>query len=262
MKDLLDLAIEASLKAGDAILNIYEQDTISSEIKDDNSPLTQADIASHETIMEYLNTTSIPVLSEEGRNIPYKERSTWELLWIVDPLDGTKEFIKRNGEFTVNIALIRDHMPILGVVYAPAIKELYFAESSLGAFKITGVDSDMSPDYIQKASTQLPVRNTDRPFTVVASRSHLSEETSEFIEQLRKQHGEIQSISKGSSLKLCMVADGSADCYPRFAPTMEWDTAAGHTICKYAGYKVTDRVTEKEMIYNRENLLNNWFLVH
>lgn len=262
MKDLLNLAIEAALQAGEAILKVYSQDTISSENKDDNSPLTQADLASHETIMTFLSGTSIPVLSEEGRGIPYQERSSWKHLWIVDPLDGTKEFIKKNGEFTVNIALIEDQIPILGVVYAPAIGELYFAERSMGAFKsLTSTDYQSISEILNKA-IKLPVQDYDRPFTVVASRSHLSEETSLFIEELRQKHGTIESISKGSSLKLCMVADGSADCYPRFAPTMEWDTAAGHAICKYAGFKVTDRSTEKEMIYNRENLLNNWFLVH
>lgn len=262
MKQLLHLAIEASLKAGEAIMQIYEQDEFTTEVKSDNSPLTQADLASHDTIMSYLAGTEIPVLSEEGKDIPFQDRSNWELLWIVDPLDGTKEFIKRNGEFTVNIALIRDHIPVLGVVYAPAIRELYFAERSTGSYKVTNLLTDSSVDNLIKSAVELPVKDEQRSFTVVASRSHLSEETSQFIEELKKKHGTIDSISKGSSLKLCMVADGSADCYPRFAPTMEWDTAAGHAICKFAGFDVTDQVTGKEMIYNRENLLNNWFLVH
>jgi 3'(2'), 5'-bisphosphate nucleotidase len=262
MKQLLDLAIEASLKAGEAILEIYDADIISSETKKDDSPLTKADIASHETIIAYLKNTSIPVLSEEGQEIPYEERSKWNRLWIVDPLDGTKEFIKRNGEFTVNIALIEDQIPVLGVVYAPAINELYFAAVTIGAFKTTVLNPENTLDEIKKAAIALPAKDPNRPFTVVASRSHLSVETAEFIDSLQKEHGFIESISKGSSLKLCMVAEGSANCYPRFAPTMEWDTAAGHAICKYAGFSVTDIKTSKEMLYNRENLLNNWFLVH
>lgn len=262
MLELLNRSIEAALKAGDAIMEIYNADIITSETKKDDSPLTKADIASHETIIRFLKETSIPVLSEEGREIPYDERSTWNRLWIVDPLDGTKEFIKRNGEFTVNIALIEDQIPVLGVVYAPAIRELYFADVLNGSFKAINLNTEKTIDEIKATAISLPNKNNNRPFTVVASRSHLSMETEQFIDALRKEHGEIESISKGSSLKLCMVAEGSADCYPRFAPTMEWDTAAGHAICKYAGFNVTDRVTEKEMLYNRENLLNNWFLVH
>lgn len=256
----LKLALEAALKAGEAIMTVYNSDSFEVEIKSDQSPLTKADRISHGIIAEYLKQTNIPVLSEEGKMIPFEERSSWDLLWIVDPIDGTKEFIKRNGEFTVNIALIQRGLPILGVVYAPAIQELFFAEESIGAYKQVILPENTLEEILQNAS-KLPLPKGNRPFTVVASKSHLSEETAAYIEELRSQHGALESISKGSSLKLCMVAEGLADCYPRYAPTMEWDTAAGQAICRFAGKTVKDLKTGVEMVYNRAELLNNWFLV-
>lgn len=256
----LKLALKAALEAGEAIMDVYNSDSFDIEIKHDQSPLTKADRISHKIIVAELNKTGIPVLSEEGKMIAFSERESWNLLWIVDPIDGTKEFIKRNGEFTVNIALIEKGLPILGVVYAPAINELYFADELLGAFKQTIAGEIQLDELVQNAS-KLPLPSSNRPFTVVASKSHLSEETAAFIEELRNKHGHLESISKGSSLKLCMVADGTADCYPRYAPTMEWDTAAGQAICRFAGKLVKDLKTGSEMKYNREELLNNWFLV-
>lgn len=260
MNELLKIAIEAALEAGKVIMEIYETDDFGIDMKSDNSPLTKADIASHNVILSYLEKTGIPVLSEEGKNIPYEERKDWMKLWIVDPIDGTKEFIKRNGEFTVNIALIENNIPVLGVVLTPALNELYFASKEIGSFKVNtlGID-DLS--QLKVKAEKLPLKSDRLTYTVVASRSHMSPETEEFITELEKEHGAINTITKGSSLKLCMVAEGQADCYPRFAPTMEWDTAAGQTICMYAGFSVIDWSTKKEMIYNRENLLNNWFLV-
>jgi 3'(2'), 5'-bisphosphate nucleotidase len=262
MQKNLEIAITAALEAGIEIMKIYETEDFSVEFKKDDSPLTKADIASNECIMKYLEKTGIPVLSEEGKEIPYEERKNWNQLWIVDPIDGTKEFIKRNGDFTVNIALIENHIPVLGVIYVPALKELYFSSRESGSFKIEAVDHSSTFDHIFQNAQNLPLKTDRSKYTVVASRSHLSQETKDFIDQLILEHGEVESISKGSSLKLCMVAEGSADCYPRFAPTMEWDTAAGQAICKYAGFMVEDRSTGKEMIYNRPELLNNWFLVY
>lgn len=259
MQQLLDIAIQASLKAGDAIMSIYKTGDFGVDMKSDNSPLTKADLASHEIILSYIEKTGIPVLSEEGKNISYEERKNWNSLWIVDPIDGTKEFIKRNGEFTVNIALIENNVPVLGVVYTPALNEMYFASKEIGSFKVTIEKSLNVQELIQKAK-KLPLQTGRTKYTVVASRSHMSPETEEFIKELENEHGEVETISKGSSLKLCMVAEGKADCYPRFAPTMEWDTAAGQAICMYAGFKVTDWTTKNEMIYNRKELLNNWFL--
>ncbi|MFC3809470.1 3'(2'),5'-bisphosphate nucleotidase CysQ [Lacihabitans lacunae] len=260
--ELLDIAIKASMDAGDAIMTIYNSDDFGIETKGDNSPLTKADLVAHKEIVAQLGITNIPVLSEEGKNIPYEERKNWEKLWIVDPIDGTKEFIKKNGEFTVNIALIENQIPILSVVFAPATGELYYAEKSIGSFKTLIIDGEDSLLDIKDKGQKLPIDAGRKNYTVVASKSHLSIETEDYIADLKKEHGEIEVISRGSSLKLCMVAEGLADCYPRFAPTMEWDTAAGQGICLYAGRQVLDWQTKDLILYNRENLLNNWFLVN
>ena len=257
----LKTAIEAALQAGKAILEIYHSGDFDIEIKGDNSPLTKADIASHNEIMSFLTKTNIPLLSEEGRAISYEERKEWNQLWIVDPIDGTKEFIKRNGEFTVNIALIEDQKPILAVIFVPAKGELYFSTKEMGAFKVTVDLENYDVDMIISNGNKLPLERKDKTFTIVASRSHMSPETEAYVQEMRDIHGEIHLISKGSSLKLCMVAEGAADCYPRFAPTMEWDTAAGQAICEHAGFQVIDWTTKENMIYNRKQLLNNWFLV-
>ncbi len=259
---LLEIALKASLAAGKRIMEIYDNEDFEVEAKGDDSPLTKADLASHEIIMEYLKETDIPVLSEEGKDLSYEERKAWKRLWIVDPIDGTKEFIKKNGEFTVNIALVVDQAPVLGVIYVPALQELYYAEKKTGSFKLEGITHFSSLEDITSKAQRLPLTTNSKQYTVVASKSHLSPETVEYIKSLEKEHGEVASISKGSSLKLCMVAEGQADCYPRFAPTMEWDTAAGQAICMYAGKTVTDYTSKASMLYNRENLLNNWFLVH
>ena len=261
MQTKLKTAIFASLEAGKRIMEIYTSEDFEVELKADESPLTKADKEAHLIIVKALRDIQIPILSEEGKSIPYEERKEWKQLWIVDPIDGTKEFIKRNGEFTVNIALINEGYPILGVIYVPAKKELYFASEGLGSFKMENIVS--SEDFLEKEdfAEKLPLNYEKNKFTVVASKSHLSQETKDYIATLQENHGEIDMISKGSSLKLCMVAEGKADCYPRFAPTMEWDTAAGQAICHYAGKTVIDYNTKTTMRYNRENLLNNWFIV-
>ena len=259
---LLHTAIIAALEASKEIFEIYHSGAFDIEIKGDNSPLTKADTASHNVIMSYLETTNIPVLSEEGRDISYQERKDWKQLWIVDPIDGTKEFIKRNGEFTVNIALIENQRPIIGVIYVPVTGELYFSSKKLGAFKVKVDLEDYDLEALLSKGNKLPLQRENKTFTIVASRSHMSTETREYIQQMREIHGDVKLISKGSSLKLCMVAEGAANCYPRFAPTMEWDTAAGQAICEHAGVKVIDWDTKKNMLYNRKELLNNCFLVN
>jgi 3'(2'), 5'-bisphosphate nucleotidase len=261
MNKLLDLAIRAALEAGLEILKIYNSQDLGIELKADESPLTKADIASNNLITSYLQTTKIPILSEEGRAIPYDERKHYAQLWIVDPIDGTKEFINRNGEFTVNIALIENGKTKLGVIYVPVLNELYFASENFGSFKANGIKPNTEIKEIMPKALPLPVHAKREKYTVVASRSHLTQETADYIKQLEQTFGEVEVISKGSSLKLCLIAEGIADCYPRFAPTMEWDIAAGHAICKYAGVEVIDMSTKSEMQYNRENLRNNWFLV-
>tara|TARA_B100000787_G_scaffold147982_1_gene119251 strand:- start:52 stop:843 length:792 start_codon:yes stop_codon:yes gene_type:complete len=261
MKQLLHTAITAALEAGKAILEIYHSGEFDIEIKGDNSPLTRADIASHNVIMSFLKKTGIPVLSEEGRDISYQERKDWKQLWIVDPIDGTKEFIKRNGEFTVNIALIEDQKPRIGVIFVPVTGELYFSTKEIGAFKVTVDLDNFDIQTLISNGNKLPLLREDKIFTLVASRSHMSPETETYVQEMKEKHGAVNLISKGSSLKLCMVAEGTANCYPRFAPTMEWDTAAGQAICEHAGFKVIDWGTKEKMLYNREELLNHWFLV-
>jgi 3'(2'), 5'-bisphosphate nucleotidase len=257
----LEVAIKAALDAGQAILNIYNSDDFDVTRKGDDSPLTKADLASHDVIVSYLEQTRIPILSEEGKSIPFRDRQEWRQLWIVDPIDGTKEFIKRNGEFTVNIALVREGLPVLGVIFAPASGELYYSDQDSGAYKVEGVLGNEALSNLGPRAKKLPLQHGKRPFTIVASRSHMSPETQDYVDQMRKVHGEVELISKGSSLKLCMVAEGKADCYPRFAPTMEWDTAAGQAICMHANFDVIDWKTKATMRYNREDLLNAWFLV-
>ena len=258
---LLTTAIEAALEAGKVILEIYKSDDFEVEIKGDNSPLTKADKASHNTLVSYLEKTGVPILSEEGKAIPFKERKNWKQLWILDPIDGTKEFIKRNGEFTVNIALVAEQKTVLGVIFVPALGDLYFSTLALGSFKINVDLNSYSIETILEAADKLPLQREDKTFTIVASRSHMSAETEDYVVEMKAKHGTVNLISKGSSLKLCMVAEGQADCYPRFAPTMEWDTAAGQAICEHAGFKVIDLNTKKDMMYNKEELLNKWFLV-
>lgn len=261
-------AIDAALKAGEEIRSIYEDPASDFEIerKADNSPLTIADRKAHETIVAILNETPFPVLSEEGKHLDYEIRRQWDTLWIVDPLDGTKEFIKRNGEFTVNIALVQNSVPVMGVIYVPVKSELYFAVEGMGAYKlvgqITGLEDDsVTLEQLIEKSERLPVKVERDHFVIVASRSHLTPETETYIADLKKKHSRVELISSGSSLKICLVAEGMANVYPRFAPTMEWDTAAGHAIARAAGMEIYQAGKDEPLQYNKENLLNPWFIV-
>jgi 3'(2'), 5'-bisphosphate nucleotidase len=262
MRDLLNVSVVAAVEAGKKILEVYEQD-FEVETKTDNSPLTIADKQSHEVIKKALASTGFPLLSEEGKELDYKDRNSWETFWLVDPLDGTKEFIKKNGEFTVNIALVKKGMPILGVVYVPVTGVLYYAAEGMGSFctTISKHFSAVALNDVFENATALPSAQKPAIYTVVASRSHNTAETDAFIDEKRKEHGEVNLISSGSSLKLCLVAEGKAQVYPRLAPTMEWDTAAGHAVAKFAGCAVYNYETKKEVVYNKEKLLNPWFVV-
>lgn len=258
----LQTAIQASLQAGKVIMQVYNT-AFNVEIKDDKSPLTEADKKANDTINSFLKPTEIPIISEENKQTDYSIRKNWDTCWVVDPVDGTKEFIKRNGEFTVNIALIKNGSPILGVIYVPAVKTIYFADASTGeAFKteLNSHDSSLK-DVLKKAIKLQPKENTTNLVEVVGSRSHMSQETLDYVEELKKEGKEVSIVSKGSSLKFCLVAEGNADVYPRFAPTMEWDTAAGQAICNAIGVEVISKETNKPLLYNKENLLNPWFLV-
>ena len=259
MRELLSLAIEASLLAGKSILAVYSAD-FSVETKADQSPLTEADRQSHQVIRDYLLNTQLPFLSEEGKAINYDQRKNWETFWLVDPLDGTKEFIKKNGEFTVNIALIRDGIPVAGVVFVPVTGVLYFGSLEDGSFRYNVEGEPTTVEILAKA-TRLPGKQLPSVYTIVASRSHSSAETESFILDKEKKYGEVTLISAGSSLKLCLVAEGKASVYPRLAPTMEWDTAAGHAVASFAGCRVYNYLTNEELHYNKPDLLNPWFVV-
>ena len=249
LQKLCEVAKEAAIAAGEEILNIYHSGDFSIEAKADNSPLTLADKAAHHKIESFLSKTGLPILSEEGRDIPFEERKGWEYFWMVDPLDGTKEFIKKNGEFTVNIALIHNDESILGVVYPPVLNELYWAIKGSGSFKLHN-------DETQQIRSSEKMMNAPS-LKVVASRSHMSQETQDFVDELDSP----EIVSKGSSLKFLLVASGAADVYPRFGPTMEWDTAAAHVIVSEAGGSVLLEDQESQLSYNKENLLNPYFIV-
>lgn len=271
--NILFTAIRAALQAGAEIMKVYTDPNADFEIekKADNSPLTIADRKSHAIIAGWLADTPYPILSEEGKKIPTKERQSWKELWVVDPLDGTKEFIKRNGEFTVNIAYVKNGAPEAGVIYIPVKEELFFADTEKGAYKLSNEDGRLTRinenkepgctlEVLIEKAQKLPYPTPHEGFMIVASRSHLNAETEEYIERMKKEHAKVETVSKGSSLKLCLIAEGVADVYPRFAPTMEWDTAAGHAIIRAAGKEVYQANTDKPLVYNKEDLLNPWFI--
>ncbi|WP_299223968.1 3'(2'),5'-bisphosphate nucleotidase CysQ [uncultured Psychroserpens sp.] len=262
MNPNLKLAIEASLRAGEVIMKVYDS-AFDVELKDDKSPLTEADKKANDVINSYLINTDFPVISEENKQVAYQQRKEWSTCWVVDPVDGTKEFIKRNGEFTVNIALVTEGKPNLGVIYVPASKMLYAGNVSANlGFKAQLESHDTSIDDVFKLAQPLEPKNGNgNQIQVVGSRSHMSPETLDFIETIKNTGKQVEVVSKGSSLKFCLIAEGNADVYPRFAPTMEWDTAAGQAICNAVGVEVISKETNKPLLYNKENLLNPWFVV-
>jgi len=263
--NLLITAINASVRAGKLILDVYNSNEFQVNLKSDKTPLTLADRKAHTEILNSLTKTRIPTLSEEGRNILFEERRGWEYFWLVDPLDGTKEFIKRNGEFTVNIALIHNGYPIIGVIYVPVLKELYFALKGEGAFKVSSIepiiDSNLTYENVTQSAIQLAGKAKHDKLIVLSSRSHMNQETEDFIANLQKKHGEIVHLNQGSSLKLCLIAEGAADIYPRFTPTWEWDTAAGQAILEETGCQIVSADTKQRLTYNKEELHNPWFIV-
>lgn len=267
-------AVQAALAAGEAILEVYHGDFAVTH-KADQSPLTEADTRSHGVIVSALEGLDVPVLSEEGKEIPYRQRQGWSVMWIVDPLDGTKEFVKRNGEFTVNIAWVREGEPEWGVIFVPEKQILYFGGKNLGAYRLKMTDADISSstvsDFVSSASSwrDLAARCTklaaDRGepavYTIVGSRSHPSEALNAFMAEKQSQYGEVAFVSAGSSLKFCLLAEGRAHIYPRLGPTMEWDTAAGHAIAEGAGCAVFQYDGHRRLQYNKEDLHNPWFIV-
>jgi len=252
----IDFIISLVRKAGEEILKIYYQ-AFEVDYKSDNSPITLADKNAHAILVKALKGKypSIPILSEEGEIAPYSERKHWQSFWLLDPLDGTKEFLKKNDEFTVNIALIENGFPTFGVVYAPALNVLYYGLKETGSFKIDSTNRCLS---IKSSSNYLD----KKAVKIVGSRSHSDKQMTIFIEQLEKQGKQVELATSGSSLKFCFVAEGSADIYPRFTPTMEWDTAAAHAVVVFAGKQVLQMNTQNSLVYNKENLLNPSFIVY
>lgn len=262
MKKELIIAIAAAVAGGEELMKIYNSEDFQVEIKDDSSPLTIADKNANDKIMEFLIPTEIKIISEENKQLAFEDRKDWDKCWIVDPLDGTKEFIKKNGEFTVNIALIKNGLPVLGVIYVPATNILYYGDvENAKGFKTSINDtSDFSSDI--SSCEEIGPGSIGEKLRVVGSKSHMNDDTLHYINSLKETlNKKVEIVSIGSSLKFCLVAEGLADVYPRFAPTMEWDTAAGQAICNAVGLEVIDKATNENMRYNRENLLNNYFLV-
>lgn len=251
----IEKLIDLARQAGNAIIEIYQRD-FAVEYKDDKSPLTEADKKSNAVILDGLKKLypAIPFISEETKLTPYEERKNWKQFWLIDPIDGTKEFIKKNGEFTVNIALIEDGVPVVGIVHVPAQNKTYYGAKGIGSFK---QETGNAKEQIKGGEHY----TTKSKVIVVGSRSHLSDETLQFVEALKAQGKEVEFNSSGSSLKLCLVAEGAADVYPRFGSTMEWDTAAAHAVALYAGRTVINHETKQVLLYNKENLLNPWFIV-
>jgi len=250
LDSMIQHLLEISKLAGDKILDVYDGD-FDVTIKDDLSPLTDADRKSNQIITEKLELLypEIPILSEEGEKIDFSDRKKWSLFWLIDPLDGTKEFVKRNGEFTVNIALISEGHPIAGVVYAPVSSTYWYGAKDIGSYKIKG----------ESTPVQINVENNiEHPIKIVSSRSHPSPKLQTYLDRFDNH----EILGMGSSLKICLVADGTAHIYPRLGPTMEWDSGAGHAVLKFAGGYMTDTTTGDELIYNKEILKNPDFICY
>lgn len=261
LTQLTDQAIHAAILAGTEIRTVYLSDDFRMKLKEDHTPVTLADQNAHEVIVKELQITGLPVLSEEGDPVIFSERKCWDMFWLVDPLDGTKEFIRRNDEFTVNIALIQKNKPIAGVIYVPVSRELYVGIPGMGAWKIKNPSENCTVQLMQLSGEELQEEAKLSEYVIVVSRSHMNPETEAYIENIRKAHKVVQIVSLGSSLKICRIAEGTASIYPKFGQTMEWDTAAGHAIVKAAGKNIYLPDLKTELIYNKENLHNPHFIV-
>jgi 3'(2'), 5'-bisphosphate nucleotidase len=263
--DYLMTALGAAMEAGKAILKVYRKPVIRRELKKDASPVTEADRNAHAIIAQRLNQTGLPVLSEEGKKTAFAERKNWSSFWLVDPLDGTKEFIRKSGDFTVNIALVNHGTPVLGIVYTPLHDLLHFGERDSGAFRVKGLLGKWPGitclEDLMGITESLPVEQKGSAMRVVASRSHRNRQTNRYIKSLKRKHPELEFLSRGSALKFCLVAEGSADIYPRFSPTWEWDTGAGHAVAEAAGCRVTLLDETTPLNYNKKDLLNPGFIV-
>ncbi|MBN2485653.1 MAG: 3'(2'),5'-bisphosphate nucleotidase CysQ [Bacteroidales bacterium] len=255
----LKIAIQAAIDAGKATLQYYGK-PMQITNKSDYSPLTQADIEADRIIACRLAVTQIPVLSEESKSIAYSERKQWKQYWLVDPLDGTKEFINNSNEYTVNIALMLNNKPVAGIIYVPAKDTLYYGRAGEGAYKLEKAGT-LAEDILFKPGVYMPLPgNTTTDLVVIASRSHPDPNTLSFIKNIESSYNQVSIENYGSSLKFCMLAEGKADIYPRLGPTMEWDIAAGHAIIEAAGINIVQYKTKTPLVFNKENLLNPWFV--
>jgi len=253
VKFLLEIAEDTAAKAGKAIMEIYQSADFPQVIQPGEFPSTRADKRSHEVIIESLDKTNLPILSEEGPTIDFNERSLWEYFWLIDPLDGTKEFINKIGEFTVGIALIKKNKPVAGVIYSPCSDTLYCGSKETGLYKY--VHGKLIP-FIPATKRKFSDLLQKEQITITASRSHLTPETKEFTERFKK----VKLILMGSSLKFMMLLENQADIYPRFGSTMEWDTAAAHAILNAANRGVYTTDMQSELIYNKPDLTNPFFI--
>lgn len=261
MQNKLTLAVRTALLAGIETLNFYRKN-IQVEMKEDNSPLTLADKCANETIINLLEGSKIPVLTEESEQIAYDKRKDWLTYWLIDPLDGTKEFINKSDEYTVNIALMENNYPTLGVVYAPAKDILYYGSQETGAFKVKNAsEKSINELFIDSYRTKLPVSHNQSIPVIIASKSHLNAVTTQYISRYEDYYEKIKIENYGSSLKLCMIAEGTADLYPRLGPTMEWDTAASHAIVEAAGMFMLQYPKMIQLEYNKKDMHNPYFIV-
>lgn len=261
LDNLLVIAIKTARKASVEILKVYNSEFVV-ERKEDRSPLTAADKASHAVITGELEQTGIPVLSEEGQFDPYHTRSSWKNFWLVDPLDGTKEFIRRNGEFTINIAYMENNRPLVGVIFIP-VWDVVYAGNGKSLYKIEKASMLTADEFAALHNFEVTPDVSANPkdtVRVLASRSHSSPETTKFVKDLEEKYAHVELVSAGSALKFCLLAEGKADVYPRFAPTMEWDTAAGHALLKSVGKNILLVHSGLEMPYNKHSLVNDWFI--
>ena len=262
---LLPCAFNAAVRAGAEIMKVYNgAEGYDIKVKSDNTPLTIADRLAHNKIKEVLGETRIPVLSEEGREMLYEERKNWDMFWLIDPLDGTIEFIKGNNEFTVNIALMSNNECVGAIVYVPYLGKAYFAEQGCGAMLLEGISPDENASFtnsdIRMHARTLPLASTAHDnFRIAVSRSHQTAETAEYIEKMRKTHSEVEVLEQGSSYKFCLMAEGAIDYYPRTTTTYEWDTAAAELILVESGGLVRSLPDHRPLRYNKENLHNPWF---
>lgn len=253
--ELVKQAIKAAIEAGEAIMEIYNQLDLEVELKANQTPVTRADTWANQIIEDGLKPTELPVLSEEGIEIPFDERKNWKRFWLVDPLDGTKEFIKKNDEFTVNIALIEKGNPLEGVIYVPVTRELFYTYQRK-AYKGMADENGKVEDCVQLLNN----KSNNQQFVVALSRSHTNQETKSYAKSINTRGKSLKFVQIGSSLKFCRIAEGQVDCYPKLGPTMEWDTAAGHAILNYTGKSVTQMNNGKPLVYNKKDLFNPWFM--